>query len=152
MIHFSVSNETLPDVGGGMCCYGAAIFGPGRCTCWERIFDQEQEPAKPGLAVKERAQMCADCAFRKDSPERRSEAGYAHAGAVDDLAFEHGFACHQGMRRAVTLRHTTAGVEIDAHPAAYAPLQEKGVTYKADGAPADMCAGWCAANRKALSE
>lgn len=27
----------LPDAGGGCCCYGAALYGPDRCTCWEAV-------------------------------------------------------------------------------------------------------------------
>ena len=141
----SRDNPRLPDTG-ELCCYGVAVYGPQRCTCWEPVYDLEQAEPVPA-PMGQRKRMCADCAFRKGSPERRGDESYAHAGEVDDLPFERGFACHQGMRRVVKLVHPS-GMEIAGHPADYRPPIEKGVPYKADGSPADMCAGFCAVQRR----
>lgn len=150
IIHISRDRD-FPDAGGGTCCMGAAVYGPGRCTCWEPVYDQEQAPpdleAPPNLAK----ECCDDCAYRVDSPERSGAEGYQNneAGDLEAMAAsEKGiFYCHKGMRRIVKYRHPS-GVEIDAHPAEYRPAQSGCQAFKADGSPADVCAGWLAEARK----
>jgi hypothetical protein len=140
----------LPDAGNGTCCYGAAIYGPDRCTCWEPVYDEDQAPIITRLP-KVRKGACEDCAFRTGSPERRGDASVAGSEAELYRLVSTGqpFFCHQGMRRPVAWRHP-AGVEIPGDPANYRPSIVNGVPYKADGAPADVCAGW--ATRRRLFE
>lgn len=146
IIHISGPRHAvdLPEVGHGGCCYGAAVYGPERCTCWEPVYDLEQRAPRPA-APAVRPTACADCAYRPDSPERSGARGYA--GDVDTLdeLVEAGqpFYCHQGIRRPVRLRHPE-GVEVDGHPADYDPPLVGGVPYRADGTPAEVCAGWAA--------
>ena len=96
-----LADERLPDAGEGICCMGAAVFGPGRCTCWEPVYDQAQAPAQEG-PMQARARMCADCAFRPGSPEQLGDRRFAHSGEgelVDVVLGDSPFVCHQGMRR-----------------------------------------------------
>lgn len=132
----------LPDAGEGMCCEGAAVFGPDRCTCWEPVYDIEQQPVQPGEMVP-RSQMCGDCAYKGGSPERRGEPGYdGDPESLDEMVRDgKPFACHQGLRKPVAYRHPS-GTEVAGHPAAYDPPIRDGVAYKADGTPADLCGGW----------
>lgn len=134
----------LPDAGDGMCCMGAAVYGKDRCTCWEPVYDLEQQPLEPG-GMGLRTKMCADCAYRPNSPERTGTEGYnGDAEFLDGLILSgEFFACHQGVRRPVAWRHPS-GVEIPGHPAGYAPPLLDGKPHKADGTPADLCAGWAA--------
>lgn len=143
----------LPDAGKCACCYGAAVYGPDRCTCWVPVYDLEQQPIQPGLpAPPVPLKMCGDCAYRPRSPERQGEAGYSgDEDFLEDLV-ETGrpFYCHAGVRRVVRLRHP-AGVEIDGHPGAYEPPIHDSVPYKADGTPANLCAGWLLRRAKAAA-
>ena len=138
----------LPDA--GPCCKGAAVYGKDRCTCWEPVYDLEQQPLAPG-EMGLRVRPCADCAYRKNSPERRGEDGYqGDAEFLDELVVTgEFFACHQGIRRPVAWRHPS-GAEIPGHPAGYDPPLHDGKPYKADGTPADLCAGWAARRLKHL--
>lgn len=132
----------LPDAGEGGCCAGAGIYGKDYCTCWEPVYDLEQQPARPGPA-EPRLTMCGDCAYRPTSPERTGDTTYM--GSADFLAelVDTGdrFWCHQGMRRPVRWRHPS-GAEIPGHPGDYSPPIVDGVPYQADGAPGLLCAGW----------
>lgn len=130
--------RNLPDAGRGCCCIGAATRGPGFCTCWEPVHDLPQSPPVRGQ-LGARDSMCEDCAFRPDSPERRGDDRYANA-SDEDLADLPDFACHQGMRRVLRWRHP-AGVEVEALPGVYDPPHVFGIPCKADGTPADRCAG-----------
>ena len=133
----------LPDAGEGACCMGTAVYGKDRCTCWEPVYDLEQQPLKPaGMGM--RTKMCA-CPFRPSSPERRGEEDYqGDPESLDELVMTgEMFACHQGIRRPVKWVHPS-GAEIPGHPAGYAPPLHDGAPYKADGTPADICAGWAA--------
>ena len=138
----------LPDAGEGACCMGAAVYGKDRCTCWEPIFDLEQQPLKPG-EMGLRTRSCSDCAYRKNSPERRGADGYqGDPESLDEMVMTGSmFACHQGIRRPVKWVHPS-GAEIPGHPAGYAPPLHDGKPYKADGTPADLCAGWAARRLK----
>lgn len=142
MIIHVMHDRDYPDVGNGdaPCCMGSAARGPGNCTCWVDEYDQPQERARPG-PMRERTRMCADCAFRPDSPERRGDERYDNS---DEDGLERvlggAFLCHVGMRRLVRERHPSGAV-LEAMPGAYAP---PGIPCKADGSPAEYCAGWAA--------
>ena len=100
---------------------------------------------------KERAELCADCAFRPNSPERSGDDGYENsdAGDLDALIGGAVFYCHDGMRRRTGRRHPDGRFE-PAPPDDYDPPEDyAGVPYKADGTAADLCAGWCARTRAA---
>lgn len=150
----SQRDHNLPDAGEGMCCYGSAVYGAGGCTCWDPVHDVEQQPPRLDLAPADRSTMCGDCAFRPDSPERSGDARYQHSGEgdLDDLVYSRdGFACHVGMRRVVALVHPSgARVEKGGHD--YDPPVVRGVAFKADGSPAERCAGLRAARVRAARE
>lgn len=148
-------NLRLPDVGDGYCCDGRIDEGPAFCTCWVPEHDLEQQPVDElhryalalGFPPATRDLMCGDCAYRPGSPEK------ANAGDAADLEEwaghpNHAFWCHQGIRRPVRWRHPSGAV-VDGDPADYQPLIVAGVPYRADGTPAELCAGW-AARRRAL--
>lgn len=134
------------------CCWEAANDGPAWCTCWVPEYDVEQAEPDPALEPVTRTTMCDDCAFRPGSPERSGDGRYDNAtndGAVPDI--DGVFFCHQGVRRPLRWRHP-AGITIEAEVHAYRPpLLQRGrdvVPYKADGTPADRCAGWAAHQRQ----
>lgn len=146
----SIPDATLPDAGKGMCCMGAAARGPGFCTCWRPVYDREQAPPQEG-PPRVRDRMCRDCAFRKDSPERQGDKRYDNSGedGIDDLVRgERSFVCHQGMRKKIALVHEPTGARVDIEIDAYAPGGNERHTCKADGTPADICAGWWAAKQR----
>lgn len=92
-----------------------------------------------------RTARCSDCAYLANSPERRGEDGYQGDPESLEQMVRDGspFACHQGIRKPVKYVHPS-GAEVPGHPAAYNPPVIDGVPYKADGTPADLCAGWSA--------
>jgi hypothetical protein len=149
-----------PDAGEGACCIGAAVYGPERCTCWEPVHDLEQATPDPelvqwlaaGIQPVTRRRMCADCAYRPGSPERTGDKGYqGDAESLHELAAAgERFWCHQGIRRTAAWRHP-AGVEAPGSPAAYDPPIVDAVPYRADGTPAELCAGWDARRRAIAS-
>ena len=69
----SAVDRGWPEAGDGTCCFGAAAYGPGYCTCWEPVYDLDQaEPdttATPGVMPR----RCSDCAYLRKSPERSDE-------------------------------------------------------------------------------
>jgi hypothetical protein len=148
----------LPDAGQGSCCWGAIMRGPDGCTCWTPIFDTEQ--AQPdeqtvkllaaGVQPVTRQRPCGDCAYRPDSPERRGDDGVTGDQELLDRIAATGerFWCHQGIRRPIAWRHPS-GAEIGGSDADYRPPIVDGIPYRADGSPAEVCAGW-AARRRAL--
>ena len=140
-----IFDRTLPDAGEGMCCLGAAVYGPGRCTCWKpRYMPPEQHVPRRDVAVTTRAQMCSDCAFRGDSPEHMGDERFENSGEGDLEALLDGsgvFFCHEGMRREVELVHV-GGSRIDCGPGSYDPPIIEGVAFRADGRPAEICAGF----------
>jgi hypothetical protein len=139
-----------PDAGNSEvpCCMGSAVYGPDRCTCWRPVYEPRQEPAKDGPR-RIRPTMCADCAFRPDSPERTGDQRYEHSHEEALAELVHGeFVCHQGMRRLAREVHPSGAV-AEAMPGAYEPTS---YALKADGSPADYCAGWWAAKQRAERE
>lgn len=134
----------LPDAGRGVCCFGAAEYGPNRCTCWTAVYDLDQLPIRPGLPLpRVPLRMCGDCAYRPHSPERRGDDTYAGDEDLLGQLAEEGtpFYCHEGLRIPVTWRHPS-GAEVPGHPGGYDPPIQAGVPYKASGTPADLCTGW----------
>lgn len=132
----------------GVCCAGAAMYGRDRCTCWEPIYDLEQQPlansGEPLELIPTRAKCCGDCAYRVGSPEREAGDG----DWLVELATGDGrvFWCHQGMRRVVSFRHPD-GRELPAGDGDYRPPigpAERPVAWKANGSVGDRCAGWAA--------
>lgn len=154
-----VGQPEFPPVGDGGCCDGEIIYGPRGCTCWEPVYDREQQPVDEqtqqllaaGIEPNTRDRMCGDCAYRPGSPEKNGDPTYAgdpeflERIASDDERFW----CHQGMRRPIRWVHPS-GVEIPGHAGAYRPPIVDNVPYKADGAPGELCAGWTA-RRNALT-
>lgn len=133
-----VGNEDVP------CCMGSAARGAGGCTCWVTEYDAPQQPRKAGPMLA-RARMCTDCAFRPDSPERQGDERYAHSD-VDGIeqVMDGVFLCHNGMRRIVRERHPSGAV-VEAMPGSYSPPSPP---CKADGSPAEYCAGWVTERRR----
>jgi hypothetical protein len=121
------------------CCAGAAEWGPGRCTCWDPVYDLEQAEPRTDEVPETRSQMCGDCAYRPDSPERQADP-YGMIGLPN-------FWCHRGMRRPKEWRHPDGRVRR-ADPANYQPPIVDGVAYRADGHPAARCGGWAAEQRE----
>jgi hypothetical protein len=119
----------------GWCCFAAANDGPAACSCWEPIYDLEQAEPRIDVTPQTRSQMCGDCAYRIDSPERRED-----PYALVDLE---NFWCHRGIRRPVRWRHPD-GRERPGSPSDYQPPIVAGVPYRADGQPAARCGGWAA--------
>lgn len=135
------------------CCISSAEDGPTGCSCWEPVYDLDQQPPIDGLEPSTRDSMCADCAFRPDSPERSGDDRYQHSDD-DVLDLDH-FWCHQGIRKPIAFRHPS-GIVVETDVDAYKPPQRDHVDangkiyrvpYKADGSPADRCAGHAAHNR-----
>jgi hypothetical protein len=130
-----------------VCCIGAAMFGRSRCTCWEPVYDVEQQPLGPVPAdVTTRAKCCNDCAYRHGSPER---ADSYEEEALLALTADKEFWCHQGVRRVIAFRHPD-GRELPAGTGDYRPPvgpEERPIIWKADGTPGERCAGWAALTR-----
>lgn len=126
------------------CCYGEALGGAERCTCWTPVYDVDQaDPVPPSSpdGIQVRHALCGDCAFRKDSAERADE--WSEEALLSLPAAGEPFWCHDGMRRPVRWEHpdgrTVAGSTADWRPAKVGP-----VPFRADGRPGLLCAGWAA--------
>jgi hypothetical protein len=141
-----------------MCCMGAAVYGAHRCTCWEPVYDLEQQPlendGEPPEEIPTRAKCCHDCAYRNGSPERSGEANGADEEELYRIAGDgrSEFWCHQGVRRVVAWRHPD-GREASAAEGDYRPPvgpDERPVVWKADGTIGERCAGW-ASHRKGVN-
>lgn len=133
----------------GACCYGSAVHGHERCTCWTPIYDREQSSVLDlDAAPTTSTTCCQDCAYRNESPERAE-------GLGDELVEVAGtprsvFVCHQGMRRVVAWLHPLLGDQvIPAGDGDYRPPEVNGRAYLLDGSPAPICAGYTA-HRRAL--
>lgn len=152
----SLPDYDWPDAGEGGCCWGTASGGPRCCTCWEPVYDLPDRAApSTDIPSNARPAMCPDCAYRPGSPERRGDAHVS--GDADQLeqivATGQPFYCHQGIPRVTAYRHPTGALFTpppEATAAAYEPRMRDGVPYKADGTPADLCAGWTARRLKHL--
>ncbi len=127
------------------CCYGHAMNGPAGCTCWRAVYNVDAEPMRAG-PMGRRQQMCADCAYRPDSPERQATTGAAcSAEEPGGLPVVPGvFVCHQGMKVQIGVRHESTGVFVAEPPGVVASYDGRtwaGRAWKANGEPADLCAG-----------
>lgn len=133
------------DAGEVPCCMGSAVRGPRGCTCWTPVFDLDQADPDLDAEPSTRTTCCDDCAYRNGSPERAD----GQDDELQDIAGDGSrFACHKGMRRVVTWEHPD-GREITAEAGDYQPPMSGPVAFKADGSPAEYCAGWNA-HRRAL--
>lgn len=126
------------------CCIGEAVRGAEHCTCWVPVWNGEQaEPVLPPKAadLAPFATKCGDCAYRRDSPERRDEwmADTLYSLPEQGTAFY----CHEGMRRPVAWRHPD-GREIAGSPDDWQPPMVAGIPYRLDGRAGSLCAGWAA--------
>jgi hypothetical protein len=133
------------------CCMGSATAGPGGCTCWEPVYDLEQQPLALDTEPTTRSKCCHDCAYRNGSPERIDEDERVD---LEQLAHDPGkeFWCHQGARRVVAFRHPDGRV-LPAGEGDYRPPQGPNTAgvecvWLADGRAGERCAGW-AAHRQA---
>lgn len=142
----------LPDPEHGGCCMGSAAMGPQYCTCWEPVYDLDQQDIRPGEAAARKG-MCRDCAYRKGSPERSGDERYSGDEEFLAAIAQTGekFWCHQGMRKVVKLRHPS-GAEVVIGTDHYDPPKDDGVPFKADGTPGDLCAGWTAHRARYLRQ
>jgi hypothetical protein len=134
-----------------MCCVGAALRGVHHCTCWEPVFDFEQEPLHEGPS-EIRSKCCHDCAYRNGSPERSGD----DDDDTDQLMMvahdsQRTFWCHQGVRRIIAFRHPD-GRELPAGDGNYAPPTAPDRIFRADGRPGELCAGWAAHGDRAAAE
>jgi hypothetical protein len=137
------------------CCLDAIELGPHACTCWEPVYDCEQAPLLEGTTPGQRTDMCADCAYRPDSPERNGDDRQACSddGELDDIARgSNPFWCHQGLRKPTAYRHATLGITVPTDVDAYDPplvtIGGQQVPVKADGTAGDRGAGWAARKRQ----
>lgn len=141
-----------PDIGNAEapCCFASAEFGHGSCTCWEPVFDLEQQPPQTGLEPGVQPKMCHDCAYRPKSPERSGnpDAAADEAGLHALVDAGRVFWCHQGMRRPTHWIHPS-GATAPASDLNYQPPIVGSTPYKADGTPGDICGGWAALRLKA---
>lgn len=136
------------------CCPGRITHGPAGCTCWQPIYDMEQQQPRLVESHAEcavRDGMCGDCAYRPNSLEKRGDPGVSEDGATLERLATAGtpFWCHDGMRQPVAWLHpvgiripVAAGREGD-----YQPVIRDGVPYRASGEPGLLCAGWSARHR-----
>lgn len=133
------------------CCIGVLEEGPLACSCWDPVYNLEQQPDDGVSAPGQRTEMCADCAYRPDSPERQGDERHACSddGELDDIARgDNPFWCHQGLRKPVAFKHCTLGIIVPVDTDAYDPLfrveGRQRIPIKADGTAGDRCAGWMA--------
>jgi len=153
LLHVMAARD-WPDTGeaGYGCCYGTALHGSDRCTCWVPVYEEPQLPPRTDEPSSCMPRMCGSCAFRPGSPERTGSEkaasdwddllGLVHAGKP--------FWCHDGLRTPVAYLHppsmTWLVVEDTMHFDAPQVRDDHGVLtpYRADGRPGDLCAGWTA--------
>lgn len=145
-----------PDVTNGIpCCEGNAYRGPASCTCWQAAYDLEQTAPRTEADAGVMPKMCTDCAYRPGSPERQNDPTVVASARLLDDAVTAGipFWCHNGLRRITHYVHPIGAIyvpEIDLASAFTPPIID-GRPYKADGSPADYCAGWTARRLKEMS-
>lgn len=141
-----------PDVGDLGCCYGSAVYGPARCTCWVPVYDQQQLPPRTDEPSGVMPAMCSTCAFRPGSPERTGYAKAMHgAEDLDRLVAERQpFWCHDGLLAPVAYLHppTMSWLVLTDDQQFHPPQQRDAwgvpTPYRVDGSPGDLCGGWAA--------
>lgn len=119
------------------------------------IYDLPQAEPRPDEVPGVMEAMCGDCAFRPGSPERTDDPTVSVGSEQLEQLVTGGtpFWCHNGMRRRVGSSVDLGdGRTVSVHeddPSAFDPPMLTGsplgpIPYKADGSPADLCAGWTA--------
>lgn len=122
------------------CCETSAHTDGEECTCWtSRLTVEPTDRLQEGPPVIRRT-MCGDCAYRPGSREREEAdgdpPGYSRARP---------FYCHTGMARAVGYSHPDVPGEVpDVTNSDYRCYLFADRAWKANGAPAELCAGWAA--------
>lgn len=126
----------------GLCCMGVATGGIDYCTCWEPIHDLDQAAGSfdTTTPLETAAKCCFDCAYRNGSPERTGDDEDWLLGLPGERTT---FFCHQGIRRVLRYRHPS-GIVLPTGPGDYDPPRGNGRVYRADGSPAEICAGFAA--------
>jgi len=121
----------------GSCCWGA-VNDTG-CTCWRPHLTPRRRASVSEGPQAVRSELCHDCAYRPNSPERQERDG-------DQLDADPArpFHCHQGMPRPTHWTHPDTDQRHPGDPLDYQPVQRADRSWKADGRPADLCAGWAA--------
>lgn len=135
-------DSEIPEV---PCCYGS-VMGANRCTCWEPVYDLDQQPLEEPTEPATRSKCCHDCAYRNGSPERADEHEAERLCMVAHSGGEQEFWCHQGVRRVIAFRHPD-GRELPAGDGDYRPPigpKDRPLVWKADGTVGERCAGWAA--------
>lgn len=138
-----------PNGVGWFCCWDAVLEGEDGdtaasirgCTCWTPVYDLEQHDPEPG-PPRTRAEQCHDCAYLAATgrePDRYPE--QRDRDRLFELGPDEPFYCHVGMRRIVAWEHPD-GHRVEAVQDDYASPVRGRTAYKADGTPADRCAGW----------
>lgn len=148
--HFAEQITAAALLSNGRCCEGLISEGQFACTCWVEVHDVDQVDPIPDVIPSVMARPCGDCAYRKDSPERRG-----HPEVRGDDAFLNrivadgeAFWCHDGMRQVIALAHPTgARLEIP-RDVSYEPPIVAGRPYRANGTLGALCAGWSARRLK----
>lgn len=132
---------------GRACCMGAA--GHDKCTCWRVEHDRNQAAAVvPHPDPRVRDSPCDDCACRAGAPEKQGDPRVIKDDLEKLARRGEPFFCHKGMRRPVRERHPDGSViELDNEHRYDPPRRSDRVPLKADGTPADLCAGWAALYR-----
>jgi hypothetical protein len=122
------------------CCWASA-HDLGQCTCWLTVVAPH-----PTQRVQEgpnaiRSGRCGDCAYRRDSPERRELDG-------DELPYvdTQRFYCHDGTPKTIAYVHPSGAVQVPGRDS-YEPILRDGRAWMADGRPALICAGWAQVDR-----
>ena len=141
-------SELGPPDPGFPCCM-AAIIDPTDCTCWRPMIVPHPTQAVQAGPAPVRRSRCGDCAYRRDSRERREMEG-------DPPHFypDHTFYCHAGLPRVWAWVHPSGAVRLTPrHPDTddYRPILRNGTVWQADGRPGIVCAGW-AADKRAYEE
>lgn len=134
------------------CCAGSAMGGLRNCTCWLPVYGVDQAEPKPPTGPEDfeaQPQMCGDCAYRKDSPERTD--GFTEESLLELPEKGEVFWCHEGMRRPQLWRHP-GGVEVPGDPADWRPPVVGSIPYRADGRPGLVCAGWAKRRARVLAK
>lgn len=121
------------------CCMSAAVTGGEQCTCWVPVYDRLAMPVQEG-PPDVRASRCDTCAYRQGSPEWTANEGRPDYGARQR------FYCHDDMPCIIGWRHPS-GVVLEAQQGAFDPTIVADRSFRYDGRPATLCAGWARTNR-----
>lgn len=126
------------------CCETAAYSNGKACSCWEPIFSAPTPPVLLEGPQAPRPKMCHDCAYRPGSPERTEVDGEQLEAPLSQP-----FQCHDGMPKLLGWTHPELpGACLVAAAIgdrdSFGPVIRGAQSWRADGTPALMCAGWVA--------